>query len=159
MWGSVAIFQSRKGPVSKTVWEILACWSVSGLSPQCWGWTKASSGGSCSSQSATGTGFSRVLRFTSVSTISPILRTPIHSCMRSFTNVSVFVCYRSTAPLNSNKVRWKSVVALKLLHRERRLNGPANSLDAWGEQTLRKKRGSHFRILAARRVTRSSFHS
>jgi len=135
---SVVISQSRQESVNKEVWEILAWRSVSGLPPQCWGWTEASSGGSCSDQSATGTGFSRVLRFTSVSTIPPILRTPIHSYMLSFINEAVFVCYESTASLKSNKIRWKSVVAMKLLHRDRRLDGPQKSLGVWGEQTLRK---------------------
>ena len=115
--------KAERGPRAK-VWEMLAWRSVTGLSPQCWGWTKASSGASCSGQSATETGFSRVLRFTSVSAISPTLRTPIHSCMHSFINDAVFVCYQSTASLNSNKIRWKSVVTLKPLHRDRRLDGP-----------------------------------
>jgi hypothetical protein len=61
---------------------------------------------------------------TSISTISPILRTPIHSCMHSFINDAVFVCYQSTALLKNGKSRWKSVVILKLLHRDRRLDGP-----------------------------------
>ena len=86
---------------------------------------------------------------------SPILRTPIHS----FINGAVFVFYQSTASLNSNKIRWKSVVTLKSFCVVMRLDGPQKSLDVWGEQTLRKKCGSYFEILAARRVTWSRFHS
>ena len=62
---------------------------------------------------------------------SPLLRTPVHSSI----NGAVFICYQSTSSLNSNKIRWKAVVTLKLLHRDRRLDGPQKSRDDWGEQT------------------------
>jgi hypothetical protein len=86
---------SKPKEMRKKVWEILAWRSVSGLSPQCWGWTKASSGGSCSLQSATGIGFSRILRLLLSVPFPQYSALLIRSCMRSFINNAVFVCLLS----------------------------------------------------------------